>query len=179
MHLTSGPQLKPEQARLFEIDEVLKYVGEAGKEKIDPWMPLNDPLVKDTKFNADYRVNRALKADGKTVFHTIQAAIQQAAIDGRKFAQQGTNKNDSISRWRPQNIVSCCMYQPLSCLSLCIRMRLTPAKQNRREPPCGLVGARLHPNALAHSLPTRMPALSRRNAIKDRSVIGTNGSAVV
>ena len=33
-------------------------------------MPLNDPLVKDTKFNADYRVNRALKADGKTVFHT-------------------------------------------------------------------------------------------------------------
>ena len=173
------PQLKPEQARLFEIDEVLKYVGEAGKEKIDPWMPLNDPLVKDTKFNADYRVNRALKADGKTVFHTIQAAIQQAVIDGRKLSQQGASKKRLYIEVAPAEYREL-LYVPATELPITLYSNESDASKTK-------IVANLHAALLGRVYTQRFgpqfadadaSIVEMYNAIKDRSVIGTNGSAV-
>ncbi|EEF22443.1 hypothetical protein RCOM_1971590, partial [Ricinus communis] len=43
---SARPQLSLDQARQFAYSEVLKYVGVAGKETVDPWDPLNDPLAK-------------------------------------------------------------------------------------------------------------------------------------
>jgi hypothetical protein len=38
------------QAILYS--EVLKYVGAAGKETVDPWDPLSDPLAKGASVHA-------------------------------------------------------------------------------------------------------------------------------
>nr|WP_229223801.1 pectinesterase family protein [Duganella sp. sic0402] len=75
------PQLTQEQARQFSYGEVLKYVGAAGKETIDPWDPLSDPLAKGTAFTPDYIVDQAAKADGARVFNTVQEAVNRALLD--------------------------------------------------------------------------------------------------
>jgi polygalacturonase len=75
------PQLTLEQAKQFSYGEVLKYVGEAGNEKVDPWDPLSDPLAKGTAFTADYIVDKTLKADGARTFNTVQEAVSRAVLD--------------------------------------------------------------------------------------------------
>ncbi|SDG68143.1 MULTISPECIES: pectinesterase family protein [unclassified Duganella] len=75
------PQLTPEQAKQFSYEEVLKYVGEAGKEKIDPWDPLADPLAKGAAFTPDYIVDKAARADGARIFNTVQEAVSRAVLD--------------------------------------------------------------------------------------------------
>ena len=75
------PQLTPEQAKQFASGEVLKYVGEAGKERIDPWDPLSDPLAKGVAFTPDYIVDKGTKADGVRTFNTVQQAISRAVLD--------------------------------------------------------------------------------------------------
>ena len=76
------PQLSLEQAKMFSYGEVLKYVGAAGKETIDPWDPLADPLAKGATFKPDYVIDAAAKADGVKVFNTVQAAVSRATQDG-------------------------------------------------------------------------------------------------
>jgi polygalacturonase len=75
------PQLTPEQAKRFSYSEVLKYVGAAGKESIDPWDPLSDPLAMGARFTPDYVVDQSAKADGVRVFNTIQEAVTRAVTD--------------------------------------------------------------------------------------------------
>ena len=75
------PQLTSAQAKQFAYDEVLKYVGEAGKERIDPWDPLSDPLAKGVAFTPDYIVDQAARADGLRTFNTVQQAISRAVLD--------------------------------------------------------------------------------------------------
>jgi polygalacturonase len=81
------PQLTLEQAKRFSYSEVLKYVGAAGKETIDPWDPLSDPLAKGAQFTPDYTVDQAAKADGTRIFNTVQAAVSHAIADSA--AQRG------------------------------------------------------------------------------------------
>ena len=99
----SRPQMTPAQAKNFAYAEVLKYVGAAGHETIDPWDPLADPLAAEGAYlpnnrpgnrannrpdqQPDYTVDPA-KADGTTVFATVQGAIDRAVHDakGRRVA---------------------------------------------------------------------------------------------
>jgi polygalacturonase len=60
---------------------VLKYVGVAGKETIDPWDPLSDPLAKGASFTPDYIVDKAARADGVRIFNTVQEAVSRAVLD--------------------------------------------------------------------------------------------------
>ncbi|MGV7208576.1 pectinesterase family protein [Oxalobacteraceae bacterium A2-2] len=76
------PQLSLEQAKMFSYTEVLKYVGEAGKERIDPWDPLADPLAQGASFTPDYVVDAKGKADGVKTFNTVQAAVSRILTDG-------------------------------------------------------------------------------------------------
>jgi polygalacturonase len=76
------PQLSIDQARLFTYAEVLKYVGAAGKESIDPWDPLSDPLAKGAAFTPDYIVDKSAVADGVKRFNTAQEAVNRALADG-------------------------------------------------------------------------------------------------
>jgi polygalacturonase len=77
----SRPQLTLDQARQFSYGEVLKYVGAAGNETIDPWDPLSDPLAKGAAFKPDYIVDQSARADGARVFNTIQEAVTRAVAD--------------------------------------------------------------------------------------------------
>ncbi|MYM21703.1 pectin lyase fold-containing protein [Duganella sp. FT135W] len=75
------PQLPLEQAKQYSYSEVLKYVGTAGKESIDPWDPLSDPLAKGATFTPDYIINKAASADGIRIFNTVQEAVSRAVLD--------------------------------------------------------------------------------------------------
>ena len=81
------PQLTAEQARHYAYGEVLKYVGPAGSEKIDPWDPLADPLANPlapgAAFTPDYVIDQTAKADGIRTFSTVQAAVSRAVTDGK------------------------------------------------------------------------------------------------
>lgn len=77
------PQLSAEQAKKFSYGEVLKYVGAAGQETVDPWDPLADPLAKGAAFKADYTVDPKAHADGVKIFNTVQAAVNRAVADSK------------------------------------------------------------------------------------------------
>ncbi|WP_343730093.1 pectinesterase family protein [Duganella sp.] len=78
---STRPQLTLEQARQYAYSEVLKYVGVAGKETIDPWDPLSDPLARGAAFTPDYIVDKAARADGVRIFNTVQEAVSRAVLD--------------------------------------------------------------------------------------------------
>jgi len=75
------PQLSAEQARAYDLREVLKYVGPVGNERVEPWDPLADPLVTRDTLAPDYVVDPRASSDGVTRFATVQAAISRAAAD--------------------------------------------------------------------------------------------------
>ena len=87
----SRPQMTAAQASGFAYAEVLRYVGAAGRETVDPWDPLADPLATGGAYRPgtrpDYTVDPS-KPNGTTVFVTVQAAIDRAVLDakGRRVA---------------------------------------------------------------------------------------------
>jgi pectin methylesterase-like acyl-CoA thioesterase len=82
------PQLTAAQAQGYSITEVLKTVGAAGKEVIDPWDPLADPLATGAAFKADYVVDLNATADGTRVFNSVQQAVNRAVIDSASTARK-------------------------------------------------------------------------------------------
>jgi len=72
------PQLSAEQAKAYEVREVLKWVGTVGAERVDPWNPLADPLVTGAAFTPDYTVDAGARVDGVKNFSSVQAAINKA-----------------------------------------------------------------------------------------------------
>ncbi|OEZ62590.1 pectinesterase family protein [Duganella sp. HH105] len=80
---STRPQLSIEQSKQFAYSEVLKYVGAAGSEAIDPWDPLADPLATGKAFTPDYIVDQSTKADGVKTFNTVQEAVSRAVIDSK------------------------------------------------------------------------------------------------
>ena len=80
----SRPQLSLEQAKQYSYSEVLKFVGLAGKERIDPWDPLNDPLARGASYTPDYIVDQNVAADGVKQFRTVQQAVNRAISDSKR-----------------------------------------------------------------------------------------------
>lgn len=78
---TARPQLTAAQAAQFTYQEVLKYVGVAGSERLDPWDPLADPLAANIPFTPHYVVDATAQADGVRTFHSVQAAVSRALQD--------------------------------------------------------------------------------------------------
>jgi polygalacturonase len=76
------PQLTIEQAKAYDYREVLKYVGPVGFERVEPWDPLADALVKGDGPAPDYTVDAKAPADGATRFNTVQAAVSRAIDAG-------------------------------------------------------------------------------------------------
>lgn len=83
------PQLSAEQAKRYERSEVLAAAGAIAAPVRDNWDPLADRMITgNTPPALHYRVDPA-KADGRSVFATVQAAIQRAQDDtsaGRQSA---------------------------------------------------------------------------------------------
>ena len=72
------PQLSAAEAAHFSMAEVLKFVGPAGAERVDPWSPMADPLARGAAYHADYTVDAHAKPNGRTTFATVQGAIDRA-----------------------------------------------------------------------------------------------------
>ncbi|WP_445013787.1 pectinesterase family protein [Undibacterium cyanobacteriorum] len=164
---------------MYEMDEVLQWVGEAGKERKDPWFPLQDPLVTQNRFQPDYRVNRQAVADGKTQFHTIQAAIQQALIDGRAMLAKGGAKQRLYIEVAPAEYREL-LYVPATAVPITLYSTVSDASKTK-------IVANLHAALLGRVYSERFGAqftgldasiVEMYDSIKGRQVIGTNGSAV-
>lgn len=179
--IDTRPQLNAQQAALFSIEEVLKRVGEAGKEKLDPWNPLNDDLVRASDLKADYVVDRRLKADGVRVFHGVQAAVNQALLDGRKLVASGkSNAKKRLWIELAPDTYRELLYVPVTAIPITLFSREADASKTK-------VIANLHAALLGRAYISRFAAQFEQldpsivemfNSIKDRQVIGTNGSAV-
>lgn len=173
------PQLTAQQAALFSIEEVLKRVGEAGKEKLDPWNPLNDDLVRSQEVKADYVVDRRLKTDGIRVFHSVQAAVNQALLDGRKLQAKTAANNRLWIELAPDTYREL-LYVPVTAVPITLFSKNADARQTK-------IVANLHAALLGRAYVSRFakqfegvdPSIVEMfDSIKDRPVIGTNGSAV-
>jgi len=75
------PQLGAQQAKAYDVHEVLRWAGPVGAERSDPWDPLADPLATGARFTPDYTVDARARADGVTRFSSVQAAVGAALTE--------------------------------------------------------------------------------------------------
>jgi polygalacturonase len=78
---TTRPQLSASEAEKYAYAEVLKTTGRAGSETADPWDPFSDPLATGANLKPDYVVDATATAIGKTVFNSVQAAVNHAVSE--------------------------------------------------------------------------------------------------
>jgi pectin methylesterase-like acyl-CoA thioesterase len=75
------PQLDARTASAYTLERVLSLGGRGRAPLRDSWQPLADPLVRARSAPPlDYRVEPSA-ADGRRVFATVQAAVNQAHVD--------------------------------------------------------------------------------------------------
>lgn len=84
------PQLTAAQVPHYAYEQVLGFAGLPGQERPDPWDPLAAPIPAAGQFRPDYVVSLTQPADGKTHFHSVQAAINRMLMDMAMHAQTQT-----------------------------------------------------------------------------------------
>ncbi len=169
------PQLSAAQARQYAYGEVLKYVGPAGKETVDPWDPLTDPLAKGARFSPDYVVDQAAKADGVKTFNTVQEAVDRAVRDSA--AHPAKRLYMLVKPGTYQELV----YVPAATAPLTMY-------GDGKDPAATRITAKLDASVTGAAYSARYGAQFAKAApgaqamyatIKDRDVIGTFGTATV
>ena len=169
------PQLSAAQARKFAYAEVLKYVGAAGNETVDPWDPLADPLAKGASFTPDYIVDRSAKADGVKTFNTVQQAVDRVVSDSA--ADPARRRYLLIKPGTYRELV----YIPAGAgpLTLYGEGKDAAATVITAKLDASVTGAAytaLHGAQFANAAPG---AQAMYATVKDRAVIGTFGTATV
>jgi pectin methylesterase-like acyl-CoA thioesterase len=169
------PQLTPEQARQFSYSEVLKYVGAAGKETVDPWDPLSDPLAKGASFTPDYIVDKSARADGIKTFNTVQEAVSRAVADSA--AHPAKRLYMLLKPGTYQELV----YIPASAAPITMYGEGKDASATRitarlDASNTGAAYAAQYGAQFAHAAPD---AQAMYASVKDRAQIGTFGTATV
>lgn len=179
------PQLTPQQAKLFDYLDVLKTVGKAGQERLDPWDPLDDALAKNQQLPADYVVDLAAKPNGKTVFNSVQAAINRAVIDSRVSNVQSSLSKQVKPKHRLYILVKPgtyreLLYVPATDIPITLYSNDSNAANTK-------ISASLHAALLGTAYVQRFGAQfagldasiqTMFESLKDRPVVGTSGSAI-
>jgi pectin methylesterase-like acyl-CoA thioesterase len=175
-YLRARPQLSDEQAAGYSYGQVLKYAGTAGRETVDPWDPLSDPLATGAALKPDYVVDGTAKADGKTVFNTVQSAVN-AAVAGDATAQR---KDRLYILVRPGTYHEL-LYVPDSSTPITIYGGSGDSSATRISAnlDAGIPGRRY-----AEKFGGQFAAVDARIAamfasLKDRAAVGTPGSTIV
>ena len=173
------PQLNAEQAKLYSIAQVLRTTGAAGKEVIDPWNPLNDDLVNKTDLPVDYVVDVNAPADGKTRFATVQAAINQALIDGRKLVREKFAKPRLYILVQPGTYHEL-MYVPETALPITLYSNDSDARKTKISASvhAALLGSVYAERYAAQFEKTDSAILAMYLSLKDRAVVGTSGTGI-
>lgn len=173
------PQLSSQQAQAYTIDNVLRTTGPADKPVTDPWNPLEDSLVKAKDLPVDYVVDANAVADGKTQFKTVQAAINQALLDGRRLLAARSSKQRLFILVKPGTYQEL-MYVPLTALPITLYSTESDAAKTK-------IAASAHAALLGTAYVYRYGAQFAQvdssiqdmyASLKDRPVIGTSGSAI-
>jgi pectinesterase len=180
---STRPQLTAAEASLYSYKEVLKYKGAAGHETADPWDPLSDALVDGAPAKPDYIVDAAAKADGASVFNSVQAAIARAVADGN--APQGAlNRSKNIRRLTilvKPGIYHELVYVPPTTIPITLVGGSADAKDtvisaNLDAAIAGADYARKFGAQFAQTLPA---IVAMYGAVKDKPMVETVGSAIV
>jgi len=173
------PQLSAEQAKYYSIEQALRTTGMAGKEVIDPWNPLSDDLVNNSNLPVDYVVDANAVADGKTQFATVQAAINQALLDGRKFVAEKSAKRRLYILVKPGTYNEL-MYVPETALPITLYSNESDARKTK-------ISASVHAALLGSVYTERFgPQFAKTDSaiqamfqsLKDRPVVGTSGTGI-
>jgi polygalacturonase len=175
----SRPQLTADQAKRYDYLEVLKTVGKAGQEMIDPWDPLKDVLAKNSQLPVDYVVDPAAQENGKTVFHRVQAAINQAVIDSGSLVLRAQHKARIYILLKP-GVYRELLYVPATPIPITLYSNDSNAANTK-------ISASLHAALLGSAYVARFGAqfsgldeaiLDMFNSLKERPVVGTSGTAI-
>jgi pectin methylesterase-like acyl-CoA thioesterase len=173
------PQLTSQQAQAYTIQNVMRTTGSADKPVSDPWNPLEDNLVKAASLPVDYVVDGNAVADGKTHFNTVQAAINQALLDGRQLVAAQSNKQRLFILVKPGTYQEL-LYVPATALPITLY-------STESDPTKTKIAASAHAALLGTAYVYRFGAQFAQvdrsiqemyTSLKDRSVIGTSGSAI-
>ncbi|MBR7799526.1 pectinesterase family protein [Undibacterium fentianense] len=173
------PQLSSQQAQAYSIENVLRSTGPAHKPLIDPWNPLSDALVTGAKLPVDYVVDANALADGKTQFNTVQAAINQAVLDGRQLLAAQSTKARLYILVKPGTYREL-MYVPATAVPITLYSNESDAQKTKIA---ASAHAALLGTAYIHRFGAQFaqvdPSIQEMYAsLKDRPVIGTSGSAI-
>ncbi len=175
----SRPQLSADQAKRYDYLEVLKTVGKAGQEITDHWDPLKDALAKNSTLPVDYIVDPAAQENGKTVFHRVQAAINQAVIESRTLALQAQHKARIYILLKP-GVYRELLYVPATQIPITLYSNDKDASHTR-------ISASVHAALLGSAYVARFGAQfsglddaiqEMFTSLKDRPVVGTSGTAI-
>lgn len=171
----SRPQLTPAQAGNYSYQEVLKYSGTAGNETIDPWDPLADPLATGATLKPDYTVDPRAIANGKTVFNTVQSAVNRAVVDS----------NASQRRERQYIFIKPGLYRellyvpaslaPIALFGIDADATKTRISANLHAGTRGATYARNFGGQFAAADPSIVAMYA---ALKNKPIVGTPGSAI-
>lgn len=173
------PQLTSDQAKLYSIEQVLRTTGLAGKEVVDPWNPMQDDLVTKTDFPADYVVDANATADGKTRFTTVQTAINQALLDGRRLVAEKSPRQRLYILVMPGTYQEL-MYVPETALPIALYSKDSDARKTK-------ISASVHAALLGTVYTERFgkqfadvdsSIQSMYQSLKDRTVVGTSGTGI-
>ncbi|MBC3875810.1 pectinesterase family protein [Undibacterium flavidum] len=173
------PQLSAEQAKLYAIEQVLRTTGAAGKEIVDPWNPLQDDLVTKTDLPVDYIVDANASADNKTKFTTVQAAINQALLDGRRLLAEKSPRR-RLYILVQAGIYKELMYVPETALPITLYSKDSDARNTKISASvhAALLGS-VYTERFAQQFANLDPAiLAMYQSLKDRPVVGTSGTGI-
>lgn len=173
------PQLSSQQAQAYTIENVLRSTGPADQPVIDPWNPLSDALVTAVKLPVDYVVDANALADGKTQFKTVQAAINQAVLDGRQLLAAQSKKTRLYILVKPGTYREL-LYVPATAVPITLYSNESDATKTKIA---ASAHAALLGTAYIHRFGAQFahvdPSIQEMYAsLKDRPVIGTSGSAI-
>jgi pectin methylesterase-like acyl-CoA thioesterase len=177
------PQLTTEQARAYEYQEVLKYTGTFGSERIDPWDPLADPLTRAdgaAGFKPDYTVDLNAKADGGTVFNSVQAAISHAVTTAAAAAPAPGAARRIYILVQP-GLYKELVYVPASNVAITLySLAADPAATRISANIDAAVTGASYIRQFGPQFAAVHPSISEMyTSLKDRAILQTNGAAVV
>ncbi|MFZ6798368.1 pectinesterase family protein [Undibacterium sp. Di24W] len=173
------PQLNAEQAKYYSIEQALRTTGAAGKEVLDPWNPLKDDLVSIATLPVDYVVDANSAADGKSRFTTVQAAINQALLDGRKLLAEKAGKSRLYILVQP-GVYNELMYVPETALPITLYSNETDALKTKISASvhAALLGSVYTERFAAQFAKTDSAIQAMFQSLKDRPVVGTSGTGI-
>lgn len=173
------PQLTSQQAQAYTLENVLRTTGPADKPVTDPWNPLEDNLVKAANLPIDYVVDANAVADGKTRFNTVQAAINQALLDGRRLVAAQSSKQRLFILLKPGTYQEL-LYVPTTALPITVYSNESDATKTKiaASAHAALLGAAYIHRYGAQFAQVDSSIQEMYASLKDRPVIGTSGSAI-